>query len=493
MATTEADVAPDEIEEAAFEVESETTEPLAIVPHVDYVPRPALSAEELIARREELEHMIETSLTVDVDYGVIPGTKKPSLWKPGAEKIAFWFGWEITFPLERQRRVEDIAEGFFFYTYTCVLIDKATVREIGECEGSANSKEKRFAKYTSGDDRNPFDQVNPLMKMGQKRAMVGAILFAAALSNRFTQDVEDMDITGGEPFGLDIVVSFGKHSGTTWRQLVKDHPDYVIWAIGRGNGDGVDRLDDEAKQVLGNYLDSLADVTDAVEETKKAGFEGDAWALNNTDCPLTKHKGEKWANVLLEDPDYCRWCVDNGKVQGRVLRALEAALAPEATEKPADDAPFDLDTARAKYGEGRWEDLYVHLCQEWEIQPEGEEAYAAVHPDQPTKFNEWKEANYKKACREFHRHGTRTVIEKAVAVQEQRERSVDPPEEPIVDTETEDLLKSVSKRALDLGLIRAEDSLEARECFESGDTERVRWFIKKWQQMVFTKLGSSSG
>jgi len=478
-----------EIEEAEFTVEEETPA-VALMAHEDYVPRPALPAAELIARREELEHMIETTLTPKIDFGIIPNTGgKPSLLKPGGEKIAFWFGWEITFPLDRQRKVEDIAEGFFFYTYTCVLVDKSTGREVGECEGSANSKEKRFATYKNGGERNPFDQINSLQKMGQKRAMVGAILFAAALSNRFTQDVEDMDITGGEPFGLDVVVSFGKHSGATWRQIATDHPDYVVWAIGRGNGDGMDKLDADARKVLGEYLDSLADVSDGLDKAKESAAKGDIHALTSTECPNKKHKGKTWAKVLEEDADYCRWCVDNGKVHGRVKRALENALAAPAESEPDPDAPFDLNAERANYGEGRWEDLYVHLCEQWEIQPEGEEAYASVHPQQPDKFKDWKEPNYKLACTEFYKHGARDTIARAIEVWEARERGEEPPEKDTLPVKLTALFGSVSKRALALEVITVEEIEEGQKLVDAADRAAVEALIDVWQSAVFAKAG----
>ena len=56
-------------------------------------------------------------------------------------------------------------------------------RNVG---GSCNNFE---SKYRS---QNPYDVKNTLGKMSEKRALVGAVLIGTALSDMFTQDIEDM-------------------------------------------------------------------------------------------------------------------------------------------------------------------------------------------------------------------------------------------------------------------------------------------------------------
>lgn len=164
-------------------------------------------------------------LQKDLDYGVIPGVNKPSLYKPGAEKLRFVYGLGVEMNLSD--KVEDFDKGYLDYTY------KATVKGrngevLAECEGNANSYESKWRYSWVAADKNPSKedaeklkaekkgrwsksgnnwvwlekQENPdviglkntLMKMSQKRAFVGAILIATGASEFFTQDVEDMEI-----------------------------------------------------------------------------------------------------------------------------------------------------------------------------------------------------------------------------------------------------------------------------------------------------------
>lgn len=164
-------------------------------------------------------------LKKDLDYGVIPGVSKPSLYKPGAEKLRFVYGLGVEVNLTD--KTENLAEGYLDYTY------KATVRAknggvIAECEGNANSFEGKWRYSWVATDKKPnkeeaevlkaqkqgkwgksgnnwvwLERVenpdplglkNTLMKMAQKRAFVGAILVATGASEFFTQDVEDMEI-----------------------------------------------------------------------------------------------------------------------------------------------------------------------------------------------------------------------------------------------------------------------------------------------------------
>ena len=81
-----------------------------------------------------------------VDYGVIPGTDKPTLLKPGAEKLCTLFG--LTSRFEIIRSAEDWTgadhngEPFFFYLYRCRLHRGDMI--IAEGDGSANSWEQKY-------------------------------------------------------------------------------------------------------------------------------------------------------------------------------------------------------------------------------------------------------------------------------------------------------------------------------------------------------------
>jgi hypothetical protein len=70
-------------------------------------------------------------LVKGVDYGEVPGTDKPTLLKPGAEKLLSAFQLYDKFTeIAIERNWKD---GFFFYEYECTLYD----RESGKAIGSA--------------------------------------------------------------------------------------------------------------------------------------------------------------------------------------------------------------------------------------------------------------------------------------------------------------------------------------------------------------------
>ena len=63
----------------------------------------------------------QTSLLLkrDVDFGTIPGTKKPTLYKGGAERIVMTYGVSTDFTIEKSMEQVDGSEPFFFYLVRC--------------------------------------------------------------------------------------------------------------------------------------------------------------------------------------------------------------------------------------------------------------------------------------------------------------------------------------------------------------------------------------
>jgi hypothetical protein len=129
-----------------------------------------------------LQEFVRDQLIEGTDYGNIPGTPKPSLWQPGAQKLIRLFG--LTCQKECTHREVDWDQNYASFSY------KATVYRgnqiISQCEGSCNSGE---LKYQRTKTQLP-DKLNTLQKMAQKRAFVGAVIEAVAGSMTFTQDIE---------------------------------------------------------------------------------------------------------------------------------------------------------------------------------------------------------------------------------------------------------------------------------------------------------------
>jgi len=130
---------------------------------------------------------VPQTLKRDVDFGVIPKTKKPSLYKSGAEKICFAYGLMQRYHIESKIEQTEPSP-FFFYTVRCDLVKLLpTGQEIvfTSSYGSANTLEKRVGFAGA------YDAANSTLKMAQKRALTSAAISICGGSDLFTQDIED--------------------------------------------------------------------------------------------------------------------------------------------------------------------------------------------------------------------------------------------------------------------------------------------------------------
>lgn len=166
------------------------------------------------------DSFVDEMLNEGTDYGIIPGVDKPSLLKPGAEKL------EKLFFLRHKKEciLKDVKPdgSFIRYTYRTSIFNKAG-QLVGTCEGTCNSHEKKYRSHTVFDNQATeeekkngkleertsragnkykvyvvektdfYDLENTIMKMAQKRSYVGAILEATNSSSRFTADAEDQE------------------------------------------------------------------------------------------------------------------------------------------------------------------------------------------------------------------------------------------------------------------------------------------------------------
>ncbi len=146
----------------------------------------SMTVEEAKQFYQNIERFIDECLISGVDYGRIPHCQKPTLLKPGAEKIAIYLG--LVFRTEVIRRTEDFQQGFFAYECKSYILDAANGVVKGEGIATANTKETKYAKS------NGFSVQNIVLKMCKKRALVDAVLNVAGLSAFFTQDLDDVEI-----------------------------------------------------------------------------------------------------------------------------------------------------------------------------------------------------------------------------------------------------------------------------------------------------------
>lgn len=197
----------------------------------------ALSLEEMTGQVSKIQQVMSALMKEDTHYGIIPGTPKPTLYKPGAEMLGMVFRLAPHFEHTREW------DGVHLTVYArCSLVHIPTGVSWGTGEGSCSTKESKYAwrggkrvcptcgsdaiirgkkeygggwvcwknkggcnaKFKDNDKAiadqnveripNPdiADQYNTVLKMANKRAHVAATLVVTAASDMFTQDIEDL-------------------------------------------------------------------------------------------------------------------------------------------------------------------------------------------------------------------------------------------------------------------------------------------------------------
>src|ERR1044072_629097 len=90
----------------------------------ELAPRPtsglALSFDEMIMRLTQVDRFYREVMVEGTDYGVIPGTKQPTLYQPGAQMLDQIFGYSPQFDITPQSVIDwDRPLPFFHYLIQC--------------------------------------------------------------------------------------------------------------------------------------------------------------------------------------------------------------------------------------------------------------------------------------------------------------------------------------------------------------------------------------
>ena len=152
-------------------------------------------AGKAIVTKERTDYLVSSPfgngsllLKRDVDFGVVPKTKKPSLYKSGAEKVCMAYGLMQRYYMESKQEVCG-ENPFFYYLVRCDLVKIVDGKEYVFTSG--------YGSANTGESRNGFsgayNAANNCVKMAQKRALVSAALSVSGVSDMFTQDIENED------------------------------------------------------------------------------------------------------------------------------------------------------------------------------------------------------------------------------------------------------------------------------------------------------------
>ena len=246
-----------------------------------------------MAKIQQMQNVVQKTLKKGHDFGEVPGTSKPTLLKPGGEKICMLFGLNPEY--EFLQTTEDYDKEFFSYNIRCTLFRNG--QPVAQGVGSCNSKEKKY-RYINVDKipenyvgqseeiidkygrvkykiNNPdiCSLVNTILKMAKKRAFIDAVLQVASLSEVFTQDIEDMgdfiqqeqDATLTLEQAKNLKLSFGKYKGTTLIDLVHKDGGYCDWLYGN------EKTDPVIKKALDMILKEATEQSNKMPEEPEEG------------------------------------------------------------------------------------------------------------------------------------------------------------------------------------------------------------------------------
>lgn len=272
---------------------SEPTEAIVASNHMG-----ALRPADVLQQVQLVQEVMAAVMKDGEHYGAIPGCgSKPALLQPGAQVLAFTFRLAPSFAIERQ----DLGDGHREYEAICRLTSINTGVFVGEGIGSATTMESKhryrnvsdyevtdmpipadakerkaeyrrqgygmkkvddvwkWVKWTSSDKvENPdiADTYNTVRKMAAKRAFVHAVINTLAVSDMFTQDIEDL--------AVDNVFAAEKADETTLKKLrglkaaLDVSADTYLEQLEKVSGTAVsgdtDLTQEAAERLIGAYL-----------------------------------------------------------------------------------------------------------------------------------------------------------------------------------------------------------------------------------------------
>lgn len=171
-----------------------------------------MAVADIISHVSLVQEVMRAVMKKDVHFGTIPGTPKPTLYKPGAEVLC------MAFRIADSYAIEDLSiEGVVRYRVTCTGIHQINGVVLGAGMGEASSGEEKYKwrkayepefsttpenmrrkKAGKGYETlqvrtEPADLANTILKMANKRAKMAMVLNVTAASDCFSQDLEDMD------------------------------------------------------------------------------------------------------------------------------------------------------------------------------------------------------------------------------------------------------------------------------------------------------------
>ncbi len=194
-----------------------------------------------------IQEVMREVMQVDQHYGVIPGSAKPSLFQPGAQKLMLTFRLRAIIDPDRDIKVVELGNGHCevrSFVHICNSAGEELATGVGSCstmeakyryrggvklpldppvkvptdywnKRNAGAPREELVALLGGPGRAPAkidgqwlvcevgekmenpdiaDVRNTVLKMSVKRATIHGVLAATAASDIFTQDIEDLPV-----------------------------------------------------------------------------------------------------------------------------------------------------------------------------------------------------------------------------------------------------------------------------------------------------------
>jgi hypothetical protein len=176
-----------------------------------------LSVKDVVWQVEQIQEIMKSVMKPNIDYGIIPGCKLPTLLKPGSEILL------TTFHIASKPEVTDLSTSdkvhyrvisYGYYkdgTFIGTGVGECSSNEekykwrkaINDSEFNETTADRRREKWCKGKFGKPdfkvkqirtelADLANTVLKMAKKRSQVDLTLTCTGASRLFTQDIEDM-------------------------------------------------------------------------------------------------------------------------------------------------------------------------------------------------------------------------------------------------------------------------------------------------------------
>jgi hypothetical protein len=245
---------------------------------------------ELKQKMDFMQEFFQQVMVKDEDYGTIPGTGKPTLYKPGAEKLCELYGFAAH--IKSKEEEKEYETGYYRALITVQLIHRSTGVIVGEGVGECNTNESKYRYRWVYENKIPrhldktdlhfeekdewkngqktgstykqyrvpnddlYSQWNTVLKMAHKRAFTGVTLQCTRSSGIFTQDESEMDEWADVPEG-DRKKAKGQKgaSGSNGQQTGNRSSGQTAVGKSAAGGNDKNRAFELAKSLCGGAMD----------------------------------------------------------------------------------------------------------------------------------------------------------------------------------------------------------------------------------------------